>query len=189
MQTNLKCCLLLLAGLLPVLHTAAQGRLKFFNTCTGSSNYRLTNGDTIIIQCDSSLLMNSRNFSIYQSAYQQYRKGGNSGEILRSYETLVQQQDSMISNGQQDYTNLRLQFDSLYRSSIASLDRTSRDIGIVKDTLNNVSTQLNNTNIIIGDAIKQVNQARKKSFLDKLYWGIGGLGIGVAVTAIIAAAN
>lgn len=189
MQTYLKCCLLLLAGLLPVLHAGAQGRLKFFNTCAGSSNYRLTKGDTIIIQCDSSLLINSRNFSIYQSAYQQYRKGGNSGEILRSYESLVQQQDSMINNGKQDYTNLKLQFDSLYRVSISSLDRTSRDIGIVKDSLSNVSTQLNNTNIIIGDAIHQVNQARKRSFLDKLYWGIGGLGIGVAITAVVAAIN
>ncbi|HEU4555803.1 MAG TPA: hypothetical protein VFS25_23365, partial [Chitinophaga sp.] len=89
----------------------------------------------------------------------------------------------------QDYTNLKLQFDSLYRVSISSLDRTSRDIGIVKDSLSNVSTQLNNTNIIIGDAIHQVNQARKRSFLDKLYWGIGGLGIGVAITAVVAAIN
>ncbi|KAA2241387.1 hypothetical protein F0L74_15915 [Chitinophaga agrisoli] len=188
MRTNIKCCLLLLAGLLPMLPVCGQGKLKFFNTCAGSSNYRLTRGDTVIIQCDSSLLMNSRNFRIYEAAYKQSKKG-NSGELLRSYEALVQQQDTMINNGTRDYAALRLRFDSLANSSIAALDRTSKDIGVVKDSINNVSMQLNQTQVIIGDAIKTVNDERRKSFLNKLYWGIGGLGIGVAVAGIIGLAN
>jgi len=182
-------CLLLPAVIAP-LAAHAQGSLKHFNGCATQHNYRLALGDTIVIQCDSSVLMNSQNFHIYETAYRQYRlRNPNADEIISSYEALVTRQDSMIASGQQDYNALKLKFDTLYYTSLAQLDQTSRDVGTVKEHITLMSSSLSRTQILIGDAMDKVNQERKKSFLNRLYWGLGGLGIGVGLTALLAGIN
>ena len=186
---SLRYCLLLPAVIF-TLAARAQGSLKHFNGCATQHNYRLAQGDTIVIQCDSSVLMNSQNFHIYETAYRQYRlRNPNTGEIIKSYEALVTRQDSMIAGGQRDYNALKLKFDTLYYTSLAQLDQTSRDVGAVKENITHMSSSLSQTQILIGDAIDKVNNERKKSFLNRLYWGLGGLGIGVGITALLVGIN
>jgi hypothetical protein len=182
---------LLLLALAPAFNTArAQGKLKFFDACATKTAFLLTTGDTIVIRCDSTVMMTSPTFRIYEAAHEQFRRRSpNTGELIKSYEALVARQDSMIFDGQRDYNALKLKFDTLYFTSLNQMNKTSEDIGVVKENLSNVTTNLNNTQVLITDAIDKVNTARRKSFLDKLYWGVGGLGIGVAVTAVLMGIN
>lgn len=180
--------LLPLLALAPFCGLQAQAQLRVFNSCTTSSNYRLLQGDTIIIQCDSVVLLNKRNFNVYESAYRQYReRNPNTRDLVKSYEALITEQDTMISNGKRDYDALRLKFDTLYFSSLANLNQTSQDIVLVKDNLANVSNHITQTQVLVGNAIEDIKTERRKSFLNKLTWGLGGLGIGVSVTAILMA--
>lgn len=173
-------------ALAPALHAQSQGKLKLFENCAVKSGFRLTTGDTILVNCDSAILMNNLTFQMYETAYQAYRKQNpRTAEILQSYEALVIRQDSTILENRRDYNALKLKFDTLFNTSLSQLNQTSQDIGVVKQDLSNVNNTLNNTQVLITDAIDKVNTARRRSFLDKLYWGAGGLGIGVAVTAIL----
>lgn len=181
---------LLLLALVPALNAKSQGRLKTFEACAVKSAFRLTMGDTILIKCDSAVLLNGLTFKMYEKDNEMVSKQNpKSAELLRLYEALVIRQDSTILENQRDYNALRMKFDTLFQSSLSQINQTSQDIGVVKNNLNNVNTTLNNTQVMINDAIDKVNTARRKSFLDKLYWGIGGLGIGVAVTAILVGIN
>jgi hypothetical protein len=190
MLQHLKLYGLLLLALAPALNAQSQGKLKVFDQCAIKSGFRLTMGDTILVSCDSAMLMNSLTFQMYETAYQAYRKQNpRTAEIIKSYEALVIRQDSTILENQRDYNALKLKFDTLFNSSLSQINQTSKDIGTVKQDLGSVNNTLNNTQVLITDAIDKVNTARKKSFLDKLYWGIGGLGIGVAVTAILMGIN
>lgn len=177
---------LLLLALVPALNAQSQGKLKSFEACAVKSAFRLTMGDTIVIKCDSAVLLNDLTFQWYEKASKENPK---STELLRLYEELVIRQDSTILENQRDYNALKAKFDTLFQSSLSQINQTSQDIGAVKNNLNNVNTTLNNTQVMINEAIDKVNTARRKSFLDKLYWGIGGLGIGVAVTAILVGIN
>lgn len=190
MQQRIRVYCLLLLALAPAFTARSQGKLKLFDACATKSNFRLTMGDTIVVQCDSTVLMTSPTFRIYETAYDQYRKQNpRTSEIIKSYEALVTRQDSMILSGQRDYNALKLKFDTLFTTSLSQINQTSEDIGAVKNNLNTVSNTLNNTQVLITDAIDKVNTARRRSFLDKLYWGVGGLGIGVCVTAILMGIN
>jgi hypothetical protein len=190
MLQHLKLYGLLLLALAPALNASSQGKLKPFEACGVKSGFRLTMGDTIVVKCDSAVLMNGLTFQMYETAHEAYRKHNpRTAEIIKSYEALVNRQDSTILQGQRDYNALKLKFDTLFATSLSQLNQTSQDIGTVKHDLSNVSNTLNNTQVLITDAIDKVNTARRKSFLDKLYWGVGGLGIGVAVTAILMGIN
>ena len=190
MLQHIKLYSLLLLALIPALNAQSQGRLKMFEACAVKSAFRLTMGDTILIKCDSAVLLNSLTFQMYEADHEKVRtQNPKSGELLKLYETLVIRQDSTILENQRDYNALKLKFDTLFTSSLSQINQTSQDIGTVKHDLSNVNNTLNNTQVLITDAIDKVNTARRKSFLDKLYWGIGGLGIGVAVTAILMGIN
>ncbi|WP_298741592.1 hypothetical protein [uncultured Chitinophaga sp.] len=190
MLQHLKLYGLLLLAIIPALRAQSQGRLKTFEQCAVKSGFRLTMGDTILVNCDSAMLMNSLTFQMYETAYQAYRKQNpRTAEIIKLYEALVIRQDSTILENQRDYNALKLKFDTLFNASLSQINQTSKDVGAVKQDLSNVNTTLNNTQVLITDAIDKVNTARRKSFLDKLYWGVGGLGIGVAVTAILMGIN
>jgi hypothetical protein len=189
MQRIIQLCLVLLLSA-PAFDAHAQGKLKYFDDCGTRFNSRFSFGDTIVIRCDSSVMMNKSNFAIFQTAYEQYRqRNPNTDKMLRLYETLAAQQDSTIQEGQRDYNALKLKFDTLYFTSLSSINKTSQDIGTVKENLGTVSNTLNNTQVLISDAIDKVNEARRKSFLSKLAWGVGGFGIGVGLAAILIGVN
>ena len=164
----------------------SQGSLKKYNDCARLFSKEVYKFDTILILCDTALILNNKTYNLYNSVYQNYRKNNSScKDIIGAYDELVKLQDHRISQLNDDYRALRGQFDSLASQSLIVINNTKTNLTQISDTLSNVTQGLNDTKKLIKDAQDIIAKQQIKFFLSRLTWGLGGCVFGVGLASAV----
>lgn len=164
----------------------AQG-LKKFTDNSHKKVYRYVKGDTLMIDCDTVIVLNKLTFSIYD---QYYRRGQNSVNELKSisdgYEGIIKKQDSLLAAKESYYQVLNTKMDSLVTRSKNFADKSSSDLTQLNTQLTDASTKLTDTQRLLTDAQKMLADENKRQNRKALKFGIGGAVIGAVVAFLIA---
>lgn len=166
---------------LACLCTTAQ--LKTFDICNSADTIKKVNmGDTIIIGCNSAYILNQNVIDNYRKTLQNNR---NCTDIVKTYAALSNTQDSMIEQQNQRFNELRDKFDSLGNNTGQFLTITQGSLTQLNDTLGAVAKNINDTKALLAQTKLLLEQEKKNQWKDRLRWGLGGFGVGLAATTII----
>lgn len=160
-----------------------QGELKTFDVCNSSDTIKkVDKGDTVIINCDKAYLLNQNVINNYRKALQNNR---GCTEIVKTYAALSNTQDSVISQQDRRFNELRDKFDSLGTNTGQFLTVTQSSLTQLGDTLTNVSRTIVATQNLLSQTKMLLEQEQKNKWKDRLKWGIGGVGVGLVATTLV----
>lgn len=161
----------------------ATAQLKTFDICNSADTIKKVNmGDTIIIGCNSAYILNQNVIDNYRKTLQNNR---NCTDIVKTYAALSNTQDSMIEQQNQRFNELRDKFDSLGNNTGQFLTVTQGSLTQLNDTLGAVAKNINDTKMLLEQTRLLIEQEKKNQWKDRLRWGLGGFGVGLAATTII----
>ncbi len=178
---------LCILGLLIIHVNMMNGQQVFtVNNCISINSILAERGDTLVIACDSVYLLNKKTFSIYQLGYEKWKgRDINIKQAFNNYESLVELQSKRIEQQDNEYNNLKIQFDSMAMASGKFIDKTGNKLSELTETLNEVNTNLNT-------AINQINESqailkteKKKKVKNAITWGAGGFTVGLLTCLLI----
>lgn len=165
------------------LSAMGQGELKTFDICNSADTIKKVNGgDTVIINCNAAYLLNQNVIDNYRKTLQNNR---NCTEIVKTYAALSNTQDSMIAEQANRFEELRAKFDSLGNNTGQFLTITQGSLSQLNDTLGAVAKNINDTKQLLAQTQQLLEQECKNQWKDRLRWGLGGFGVGLAATTII----
>ncbi|SFD58956.1 hypothetical protein SAMN05518672_102521 [Chitinophaga sp. CF118] len=182
-----KSFLLFVAAMFSVtLQCMSQDVKKEFKDCSTINVYTALQGDTILIKCDTSFLLNKPTFNLYQKYYKKVKSGSSSvKEILDNYDNIIVMKDSMLTQKEFYYQELKLRFDSLSDNSLTFINKTSDSLHAVSTALDSATNKLVDTQNLLKDSQKLLTQERKKATWKTLKFGIGGVVVGVLVALLL----
>jgi hypothetical protein len=158
----------------------AQSHVKSFNDCGSMRNSEVYKGDTVIIRCDSVILLTKQKFKTYQNSNRTY------AEIVRTYDNYVEVLEQRSDQQNKEYKKLKQLNDSLIHVSGEYVDSID---GKVSDLKTGLSQTLNNLQSIKTDVSSlkdDVNKVGKLSKLkSKLLWGGSGVIIGIIIGRLL----
>lgn len=161
----------------------AQGTLKNFDVCNSSDTIKkVTRGDTVIINCNAAYLLNQNVLNNYRRSLQNNR---NCTEIVKTYAALSNTQDSVITQQDRRFNELKAKFDSLGNNTGQFLTLTQGSLTELSDTLSNVSRTIVETQGILKQTQMLLEEERKNQWKDRLKWGIGGFSVGLVATTFV----
>lgn len=161
----------------------ATAQFKTFDVCNSADTIKKVNmGDTVIIACDEAYILNQNVISNYRKSLQNNR---NCTEIVRTYAALSTTQDSMIEQQNQRFNELKNKFDSLGNNTGQFLTITQGSLTQLNDTLGAVAKNISDTKALLAQTQMLLEQEKKNQWKDRLRWGLGGFGVGLAATTII----
>lgn len=163
----------------------SQGRFKHFNDKDNIKTYVVRSSDTIVVDQDSVMVMNRKTYILYESlrrnnaTYKSLSIAYDS--LLKAKETLYQNQ---ISKQDSEYNRLRGILDSVAIHSINVSNSTSNSLSEIRDSLTASAQILNQAKANLIKTQKDLKKEKVQKILGRFYWGLGGLGIGIAGTAL-----
>ncbi len=178
--------------LLSSLHSAAQiddpkdpqGIIILSDTFCFSNNKPTPylSGTKLTIQCDSVYIINKHRYILYEKAADIIRKKeyvNTCNVLIKNYEERLQAQNKA--------------FDNLYKKYIQLDSISQRTISDTQNSLIQVSNTITaaQSNIVVVDKkmdnlTSTIKEQRKKSFFDKIWFGAGGIAVGIIGGLIIA---
>jgi hypothetical protein len=178
--------LLVMAFVLPYLFAFSQGKKKNFENCNRLSGFQVFRFDTVHISCDTAYILNSRTFRLYNTVYLNFKNNNKTyNDILKTYESLVVLQEENITHLNEDYTSIRHKFDSLAITSVQISNKTQNSLSILNDSLLSAITELTETKKLIHAARKDLSSVQRENFRKNVYWGGGGIFVGMLSASII----
>lgn len=161
----------------------SQGTLKPFDICNSNDTIKkVDKGDTVIIKCNTAYILNQNVIDNYRKAL---RNNRGCTEILKTYAALSTTQDSVISQQNQRFNELRDKFDSLGNNTGQFLTVTQGSLTQLNDTLGSVSRTIQQTQTILSQTKMLLEEEKKNKWKDRLKWGLGGIGIGFVTTSVV----
>lgn len=175
--------ILSVALFLIALSSYGQGQLKDFDICNSSDTIKKVNkGDTVIIKCKSAYLLNQNVINNYRKSLQNNR---GCTEIVKTYAALSNTQDSVISQQNKRFNELKEKFDSLGVNTGQFLTITQGSLTQIGDSLSNVSRNIQETQNLLSQTKMLLEQEQKNKWKDRLKWGIGGVGVGLVASTLV----
>jgi hypothetical protein len=161
----------------------AQGEIKDFDICNSTDTIKKVNrGDTVIINCSEAYILNKNVINNYRRTLQNNR---GCTEIVKTYAALSNTQDSVISNQDKRFNELKAKFDSLGVNTGQFLTVTQGSLTQLGDTLSNVSRTIMETQTLLTQTKLLLEQEQKNKWKDRLKWGIGGVGVGLVASTLV----
>ncbi len=152
----------------------AQNKKKTFSDCNSMRNSEVYRGDTVIVHCDSVIMLTKPKFKLYQNSNRTY------AEIVRTYDNYVDVLGKRSEQQTKEYNQLKLLNDSLIRVSGRYADSIDWKVGDLKD---GISRSLKDLQTIKTDVSSLKTDVQKSGKLGKLkskfLWGGSGVIIGI----------
>jgi hypothetical protein len=145
--------------------------------CTGIRSFRVTRGDTVIINCDSAFVLNPSTFAAYrlQSA-KAVSVNAATREMTRAYESLFSLQEARLSEQSEEFGQLRAKMDSLSIESAHSATRVIFDVEAVSRSVEKVTADLTEVQSMLEQTrnlIASQQQKKKKKNFGRYAIGFG----------------
>ncbi|HVD99083.1 MAG TPA: hypothetical protein VNB90_12825 [Cytophagaceae bacterium] len=132
--------------------------------------------------CDTLYIINKHRYQLYEQAAKVIRDKkymSTCDVVIQNYEQRLQAQNIAFEKLYHDYIAL----DSISQSTIT---QTKNSLVQVDGKLAGVQDGIGNVDQKIGDIQKTLNAQRRKSFFDKILYGVGGIAVGILGGLIIA---
>jgi hypothetical protein len=140
-----------------------------------------TYGSLIRIDCDTVYVINKARFGLYEKARKTVINNNYSNaqrELAENYEQALAEQDKAFRELFDRYQRL----DSSYQLTITT---TRSSILAVNENLNAARQTVDAANKNLAEVNKIIAAARRRNFLDKVLYGMGGVGIGVIAGVLL----
>jgi len=139
-------------------------------------------GTKIYTLCDSLYIINKHRYVLYEKAADIIRdkKYVNTCNVLiQNYEDRLQAQNQAFNNLYRDY----IKADSISQKTI---NDTKNSLIQVNNTITSAQNNIIGVDKKMDDLKKTINEARRKSFMDKIMYGVGGIAVGILGGLILA---
>lgn len=169
-------------------YSAAAQTIKSYPAadCNTAAVMRVVKGDTILIDCDTIFVVNKKTFRVLQEANGKIRNGDFIPKELltNSFET-IEKLNETVERNQGDYTLLKLRFDSLAKNSVTVIDRTLQNVSDASASNQKAIAGMAELQKKLKDVQTLLEKERKIRRLEKLKWGIGGVGVGGLLATVV----
>jgi hypothetical protein len=168
--------------LLSISSIYAQNQTKKYTDCNGIKRYIVNKGDVITFECNNIMLINPRTLQWMDSSYVHLHKVSTS---------LVTKTDSASMIYRRLYDDKAQQYDILFNEFARFRSTTSNHVDSmrvnlfkIQENLINAKIDLKQANESIAAAVKNIEDANKKRWLERIKWG--AIGFGAATLVFIA---
>ena len=169
----MKNTLLFLAVFSMTLCSYAQQHRKIFDQCKSLKIYSVKKGDTVIVQCDTVLLLNKK----YAGALKNIN--ANSNDLISLLYNRIDEQTN-------EYNHLRLLYDSLQNHSLNYINRTDGQLKVLKDSVQQSIMYIHSAQKGLEEIKDDIKKGMKKSKVTTgLLWGSCGLAAGVLIGTLL----
>jgi mevalonate kinase len=159
-----------------------------FNDCKGMDAYTVMYGDTIVMKCDTSFLLNKNVFYRFKNVYDKKILGSREfTSIINSYKDVVANKDSALESKEMYYQAILHQLNSMSDSSKKIITTVNTQLISITSDLNTSKTKLTETQQLLDESTKILATERKKANGKLLKFGLGGMIIGALVAVLITA--
>ena len=146
---------------------------------------RFYKGDTVLITCDTVFLVNTSTYRLYADVFRNFNsKNSDVRKLAALFDQSKELYENRIHQQTAEYEALKKQFDDLVHQSQALVHQTSDKLIAVDNTLNRIDRNISNAQTNIDEAKKLIREEMRLGNKQRLKWGIGGLGVGVVITAV-----
>jgi acid phosphatase family membrane protein YuiD len=160
----------------------SQGSTKKMTDSSGLHSYVVMRGDTVVIQNDSSYLLNKIVFKLFHENYRRSQQGSpEMKKLFQNYEDIIGLQDSMLLTKERYYHTLKTSFDSLLIVSNQFVKRTDANVNSINQSLDSTTRNLNNINAKLDTSLKELKSVNGEKFK----WAIRGFTVGIVIAAAV----
>jgi hypothetical protein len=154
-------------------HCFPQKHLKTFNNCQSGKLFSARNGDTVLIQCDTVLLL--------------YRKfAGKYKDIINGYQSYVALLNMRIDEQAGEYNKLRILYDTMMFRSADYIRRTNSSLIVLKDSVQKSILYIHSAQKGMDEIRSEVKKGMQKNNLARnIVWGTSGLAAGILAGVLI----
>lgn len=143
--------------------------------CTNKKIMALGIGDTLLVTCDSIIVLSTGQYKILKEIRKDYIKS----EEIEKYEKLIASYEESIKTSKADYDKLLENTKKTEQISFGLIDRSLSTLDGTQKILNYTQTSLDHSIKSLEAADKLLKQQRRKTLGQKLLVGIGGAGVGI----------
>lgn len=148
--------------------------------CTNKEIIRLDRGDTLLVSCDSVIVLSNAQYRYLKAVLKAYK---DTTEIAR-YEQLITSYEQSIKTSKADYDKLLANARKTEQASFALIDRSLATLDGTQKILNYTQTSLDQSIKSLEATEKLLKKQRRATIGQKLLVGIGGAGIGLLLGII-----
>jgi len=158
--------------LLSAIHTYSQNHIKTFSKCGSGNLFSIAKGDTLIIDCDTVLILNKKYAGKYNEIFKTYH------ENIELLNTRIKEQDS-------EYNKLKEVYNALLLESVNYIKNVDSNIKSLDNSVKNSITYLSNAQTDISEIKKDIKKSRHSGITkSNIIWGTGGLILGLLIYII-----
>lgn len=140
-----------------------------------------TAGSKIFLKCDTAYVINKHRYILYEKAVDVIKTGkyvNTCNLVIKNLEDRVEAQNKAFIELYNNYISL----DSISQKTIQD---TKTNLVQVNNTLVKAQTDIGEVDKKMDDLKATINAQRRQSFMDKIYYGAGGVAVGILVGLII----
>jgi len=135
--------------------------------------FSVRKGDTVVIQCDTVLLLNKK-------------FAGKYNDIIANYDNYVALLNTRINEQSAEYGKLHLLYDSLLNRSVDYIRRTDKNLVLLKDSVQKSILYISSAQKGLDDIRNDIRKGMKKNNLTRnIVWGTSGLAAGILAGVLI----
>jgi len=151
----------------------SQKHIKTFANCQSGKMFSVRKGDTVVIQCDTVLLLNKK-------------FAGKYNDIIANYDNYVALLNTRINEQSAEYGKLHLLYDSLLNRSVDYIRRTDKNLVLLKDSVQKSILYISSAQKGLDDIRNDIRKGMKKNNLTRnIVWGTSGLAAGILAGVLI----
>lgn len=159
-----------------------------FNDCKSMDAYAVVYGDTIVIKCDTTFLLNKNVFYHFKNVYDKKILGSREfTSIINSYKAAISNKDSALEIKESYYKTLLNQFNSMSDSSKKVINTVNIRLNAISSDLDASKSKLTETQQLLDESKKIIADERRKAKGRILKFGLGGAIVGALVAVLITA--
>lgn len=163
-------------------------KIKSYTTedCNTATIMEVYKGDTVLIDCEVTYIVNKTTFRILENSNNKIRNGDYvQKELLANALETNESLNGTVSRNQDDYNLLKSRFDSLAKNSITVIDKTLQNVTEASASNTKAMAEITDLKKRLKDIRAMLEKERKFRNIEKFKWGIGGLAIGGAVATLL----
>lgn len=150
-----------------------QKHIKTFSNCQSGKLFSARNGDTVLIQCDTVLLLNKKFAGKYNN-------------IIAGYEDYAALLNKRIDEQSGEYDKLRILYDTLFYKSVDYTRRTDNHLILLKDSIQKSILYISSAQKGLDEIRSDIKKGMKKNNLARnILWGTSGLAVGILTGLLI----
>ena len=142
-------------------------------------------GETIKVSCDTVYLLNKSTFNLLYSSYMNYKTQSDSlSNFFTSTDNFLYEYEKHVAEQKAEIDTMEDYFQSLSDSSKQLVLSTTSSLQGIDSSLKSIRLSVDSAQMKIEQAQVQIRKEERTKFLSHVWWGLGGLAIGVIIMAV-----